>query len=86
MRQRATTLEQSREFTAEAVEWSRYTAENGFPCYPLFADESGLDPVRDDESFGELMAGLKDEWESYRAGLFPSKPEAQTAHRLRQRM
>src|SRR5262249_53417267 len=32
--------------SAEAVEWARYTAENGFSCYPLFARETGLDPVR----------------------------------------
>ena len=71
---------------AEAVEWARYTAENGFPCYPLFAHETGLDPVRDDDSFAEFITELKGDWESYQMGLFPPRPESQSAPRLRQRL
>ena len=70
---------------AGAVEWARYTAENGFPCYPLFANETGLDPVRDDASFADFMVELRSEWESYKMGLFPSKSNAQSGQHLRQR-
>ena len=71
---------------AEAVEWARYTAENGFPCYPLFANETGLDPVRGDASFAEFVAELRRDWQSYQMGLFPPKPQAQSARHLRQRL
>jgi hypothetical protein len=68
---------------AEAVEWARYTAENGFPCYPLFANETGLDPVRGDASFAEFVAELRRDWESYQMALFPPKPQAQSTRHLR---
>lgn len=67
----------------QAVEWASCTAENGFPCYPLFARETGLDPVRDDPSFVAWMMELKREWEDYRAGLFPQKPETRSTRRAR---
>ncbi len=70
---------------AEAVEWARYTAENGFPCYPLFANESGLDPVRGDPSFAEFIAELRRGWESYQMGLFPPEPQTQTSRHIRER-
>ena len=70
---------------AGVVEWARYTAENGFPCYPLFANETGLDPVRGDASFAGFMAELRREWESYKTGLFPPKSNGQSGQRVRQR-
>jgi len=39
----------------------------GFPCYPLFAKDPALDPVRNDPSFIRFMAGLKERWERFRA-------------------
>ncbi|MEO8660015.1 MAG: protein kinase [Bryobacteraceae bacterium] len=57
----------------EALEWSAYTAEHGFPCYPLFATEPGLDPVREDVRFASWLASLKREWEEFRLALFPQE-------------
>ncbi len=59
--------------TDEALEWAAYTAENGFPCYPLFAVERGLDPVREHHRFAEWLSGLKRDWEDFRLALFPSE-------------
>ena len=52
---------------AAAVRWLRRTAEEGFPCYPLFAKDPALDPLRNDPSFIRFMAGLKERWERFRA-------------------
>ena len=71
---------------AEALEWARYTAENGFPCYPLFARETALDPVRDDPSFAGFMTEMKRDWDGYRTMPFPAKSDAKSARRLRQRL
>ena len=70
----------------EALAWARYTAENGFPCYPLFANESALDPVRDDPSFAGFMTDMKRDWDGYRMMLFPPKTVAESARRRRQRL
>jgi TolB-like protein/DNA-binding winged helix-turn-helix (wHTH) protein/Tfp pilus assembly protein PilF len=32
--------------SAEALKWLRVTVEEGFPCYPLFAHDPFLDPIR----------------------------------------
>ena len=68
---------------AKALEWASYTAENGFPCYPLFARENGLDPVRNDASIAAWMMDLKHEWDDYRTVLFPQDPGAQSSRRDR---
>jgi serine/threonine protein kinase/tetratricopeptide (TPR) repeat protein len=52
---------------AAAVRWLRRTAEEGFPCYPLFAKDPALDPLRNDPSFTHFMAELKQRWEQFRA-------------------
>lgn len=65
--------------TEEAVEWASYTAEHGFPCYPLFAVEPALDPVREEPRFVAWLSALKREWADYRATLFP--PETVRAAR-----
>lgn len=39
----------------EALKWLRKTANEGFPCYPLFARDSFLDPIRKDSAFIEFM-------------------------------
>jgi hypothetical protein len=67
---------------AEALEWARYTAENGFPCYPLLASESALDPVRDDPSFAGFMTDMKRDWDGYRTMLFPPKTDAESAGKI----
>jgi TolB-like protein/tRNA A-37 threonylcarbamoyl transferase component Bud32 len=52
---------------AAAVRWLRRTAKEGFPCYPLFAKDPTLDPLRNDPSFIYFMAEVKQRWERFRA-------------------
>ena len=49
----------------EALKWLRVTVKEGFPCYPLFARDSMLDPIRKEPAFLQFMAEMKARWESY---------------------
>ena len=51
---------------AAAVRWLRRTADEGFPCYPLFAADRTLDSLRSDPQFIQFMAELKQHWERFR--------------------
>lgn len=50
----------------QAVKWLQVTADDGFPCYPLFERDPTLDTIRADARFVAFMASLKDQWEQYR--------------------
>jgi DNA-binding winged helix-turn-helix (wHTH) protein/TolB-like protein len=52
-----------------ALEWLQKAADDGFPCYPLFARDPNLDHLRQDQRFIAFMARLKDQWERYQATL-----------------
>ena len=52
-----------------AVAWLRRTAENGLPCYPLFASDRNLDNIRSDPAFAAFLREQKDQWERWRATL-----------------
>ena len=52
-----------------AMKWLQVTAEEGFPCYPLFEGDANLDSLRKDASFITFMANLKQQWERYNATL-----------------
>ena len=41
------------------------TVKEGFPCYPLFARDPFLDPIRQDLAFIRFMAEMKERWEGY---------------------
>ena len=43
----------------QAVRWLRTAAEEGFPCYPLFASDKQLDSLRSDKDFIALMQKLE---------------------------
>lgn len=47
----------------QAVRWLRHAADNGFPCYPLFAEDTHLNGLRRDPQFVALLAQLKRDWE-----------------------
>ena len=49
----------------EAVKWLRITSKEGFPCYPLFARDSFLDPIRSDSAFAQFMTEMKTRWQNY---------------------
>lgn len=53
----------------EAIHWLQITANDGFPCYPLFERDPSLDNLRHDENFTTLMARLKEQWQRYQATL-----------------
>jgi TolB-like protein len=53
----------------ESVHWLETAAQVGFPCYPLFANDRTLDPIRGDREFEQLLSRLKGEWERRKATL-----------------
>ena len=57
----------------EAVRWLRETAETGFPCYPLFAHDASLDPIRQDPRFEAFLADMQKQSETRRRLLFPDR-------------
>jgi len=54
----------------EAVQYLREAAETGFPCYPLFAQDPNLDPIRQDPRFQAFLADMQKRSESLRKALF----------------
>ena len=48
----------------KAAAWLRDSADNGFPCYPLFASDTQLDGLRRDPRFTAMFAALKLEWDA----------------------
>ncbi len=53
----------------EALKWLEVTADEGFPCYPLFEGDTNLDNLRRDPRFISFMAKQKQQWEHYTATL-----------------
>jgi hypothetical protein len=49
-----------------AMVWLRSAAAGGLACYPLFAADPALDPLRGNAAFMDLLAGLRLEWDRYR--------------------
>ena len=47
----------------EAIRWLQDAADDGFPCYPLFASDTQLDRLRGDPRFVALLAGLRRDWQ-----------------------
>jgi len=54
---------------ARALEWLRRTAADGMPCYPLFAKDPMLDPLRRDPAFIAFLDQLKIQHERYQRTL-----------------
>ena len=50
----------------EAMKWLQFTADDGFPCYPLFAQDTQLNTLRKDDRFIAFMTKLKQQWERYK--------------------
>ena len=51
----------------EAMKWLKSAAEDGFPCYPLFEKDNGLNNLRQDPQFQSFMADIKKGWENYKS-------------------
>jgi serine/threonine protein kinase/Tfp pilus assembly protein PilF len=55
--------------TELAVKWLQDAADDGFPCYPLFANDTNLESLHKDDRYVAFMAKLKQQWEHYQATL-----------------
>jgi serine/threonine protein kinase/Tfp pilus assembly protein PilF len=53
----------------QALYWLQFTADDGFPCYPLFENDANLNSLRKDERFIAFMAKQKQQWKRYNATL-----------------
>ena len=51
----------------EAIRWLESAADNGFPCYVLFATDHNLDSLRQHPRFQQFMARMKHDWERYKS-------------------
>ncbi len=51
----------------EAVRFLRMAAEDGYPCYPLFASDANLDTIRQNPKFQSFLSAQKQEWEYYKS-------------------
>ncbi len=54
---------------AEAARWLKETIDWGLPCYPVFATDSFLDPVRQSPQVQKVLTDLKRDWDTYREAL-----------------
>ncbi len=52
-----------------AIGYLENAADDGFPCYPLFAKDALLDSLRKDPRFVTLMARLERDWEERKRRL-----------------
>ena len=50
----------------QAVKWLENAADDGFPCYPLFAADSNLDNLRQDARFISFLEKQKQQWEGFK--------------------
>ena len=51
----------------QAVEWLQKAADDGLPCYSLFANDHNLDNLRQDSRFVTFLAKQKEQWEYYKS-------------------
>ena len=50
----------------QAIEWLQKAADDGLPCYSLFANDHNLDNLRTDSRFVTFLAKQKELWEYYK--------------------
>ena len=53
--------------TSPAVQWLRAAADDGWPCYPHFANDPNLAKIRSDPGYVALLSDVKARSERYRA-------------------
>lgn len=51
----------------EALKWLQQTADTGFPCYPLFAQDPNLDKLRADAGFKDFLKKQEMAWKTRKA-------------------
>jgi TolB-like protein/DNA-binding winged helix-turn-helix (wHTH) protein len=55
--------------TDKALQYLQKTADDGFPCYPLFENDHNLTSLRQSPRFIEFLAKQKKQWEYFNANL-----------------
>jgi serine/threonine protein kinase/Tfp pilus assembly protein PilF len=55
--------------TDEAMKWLEATANDGFPCYPMFERDANLNNLRSDSRFEAFLEKQKQQWENYMKNL-----------------
>ena len=53
----------------QAMKWLEVTADDGFPCYPLFVKDPNLDKLRQDVRFATFMEKQRLQWEHFKTNL-----------------
>jgi serine/threonine protein kinase/Tfp pilus assembly protein PilF len=53
--------------TDEAMKWLEATANDGFPCYPMFERDPNLNNLRSNARFVEFLEKQKQQWENYKS-------------------
>ncbi len=53
----------------QAIKWLEVTADDGFPCYPLFERDTNLNNLRQDAGFVTFLAKQRQQWEHYKTIL-----------------
>lgn len=53
----------------DAIRYLDMAADDGFPCYPLFANDDSFKSMRGDSRFVALLARMKQQWDRYNATL-----------------
>jgi tetratricopeptide (TPR) repeat protein len=53
----------------QALNYLQLTADDGFPCYPLFEHDSNLNNLRNNPRFEEFMARQKTQWKYFQSHL-----------------
>jgi tetratricopeptide (TPR) repeat protein len=48
----------------ETVRWLEQTAADGYPCYPVFAQDSALDAIRPDDAFQQFLRNQQTRWQA----------------------
>ncbi|MBA3633912.1 MAG: protein kinase [Acidobacteria bacterium] len=51
----------------EAVRFLQMAADDGYPCYPLFASDVNLDAIRQNPKFQSFLSTQKRQWEYYKS-------------------
>jgi TolB-like protein/Tfp pilus assembly protein PilF len=55
--------------TDKAMKWLEATANDGFPCYPMFEHDANLNNLRADSRFVAFLEKQKQQWENYMKNL-----------------
>jgi tetratricopeptide (TPR) repeat protein len=51
----------------DAIRYLQLAADDGFPCYPLFANDESFKSLRSNSQFVALLAKMKQQWDRYNA-------------------